>query len=153
MVKTFNIAKNPKYDGYQRCLCQWSINVLIKKLLLEQLKLKLFPIKKYLKNYKTNYWKTSEKKSTLIFYRQYLWCWSCRFQFIRKFNIGFRFLLCAIDIYTKHVWVIPSKDKKGTTITNASQKRLNKSNYKRNKLWGDKGNEFHNRLVKSYSSE
>ena len=28
-------------------------------------------------------------------------------------------LLCVIDIYSKYAWVIPSKDKKGITITNA----------------------------------
>ena len=46
-------------------------------------------------------------------------------QLISKFNKGFRFLLCVIDIYSKHVWVIPSKDKKGITITDDFQKILN----------------------------
>ena len=31
--KTFNIAKNPRYDGYERGLLQWFINVLVKSLL------------------------------------------------------------------------------------------------------------------------
>ena len=42
-------------------------------------------------------------------------------QLTSKFNKGFRFLLCAIDIYSKYAWVILLKDKKGITITNASQ--------------------------------
>ena len=33
-------------------------------------------------------------------------------QLISTFNKGFRFLLCAIDIYCKYVWVIRLKDKK-----------------------------------------
>ena len=33
-------------------------------------------------------------------------------QLISKFNKGFRFLLCVIDIYSKYAWVIPLKDKK-----------------------------------------
>ena len=49
-------------------------------------------------------------------------------QSISKFNRGFRFLWCIIDIYSKYVWVIPLKDKKGITITNAFQKILRKSN-------------------------
>ena len=49
-------------------------------------------------------------------------------QSISKFNKGFRFLWCVIDIYSKYVWVIPLKDKKGTTITNAFQKIWKKSN-------------------------
>ena len=33
-------------------------------------------------------------------------------QLISKFNKGFRFLLCVIDIYSKCAWVVPLKDKK-----------------------------------------
>ena len=40
-------------------------------------------------------------------------------QLISKFNKGFRFFLCVIDIYSKYAWVVPLKDKNGITITNA----------------------------------
>ena len=40
-------------------------------------------------------------------------------QLISKFNKGIRFLLCVINIYSKYAWVIPLKDKRGITITNA----------------------------------
>ena len=63
-------------------------------------------------------------------------------QMINKFNKGFRFLLCVIDIYSKYTWVIPLKYKKGITITNAFQKVLNESNRKSNQIWVDKDNEF-----------
>ena len=42
-------------------------------------------------------------------------------QLTRKFNRGFRFLLCVIDIYSKYAWVIPLKRKKEITITNFSK--------------------------------
>ena len=45
-------------------------------------------------------------------------------QLISKFNKGFKFLLCVIDIYRKYVWVISLKYKKGATIINAFQKVL-----------------------------
>ena len=45
-------------------------------------------------------------------------------QLLSKFNKRFRFLLCVIDIYNKYTWVIPLKDKEGTTITDAFQKRF-----------------------------
>ena len=51
-------------------------------------------------------------------------------QFISKSNKGFRFLLCAVDIYTKYAWAIHLKGKKGVTITNAFQKILKESNRK-----------------------
>ena len=43
-------------------------------------------------------------------------------QLISNFNKGFRFLLWVIDIFSKYAWVVPLKDKKGVTITDAFQK-------------------------------
>ena len=40
-------------------------------------------------------------------------------QLISKFNKGFRFLLCVIDIFSKYSWVVPLKDKKGVSTLNA----------------------------------
>ena len=71
-------------------------------------------------------------------------------QLISKFNKGFRFLFCIIDIYSKYVCAIPLKDKKGNTITNTFQKVLDKSNHKPNKIWVDKGSKFYNRSTKSW---
>ena len=42
-------------------------------------------------------------------------------QLISKFNKGFRFLLCVVDIFNKYVWVVPLKDKNGVSIVNAFQ--------------------------------
>ena len=71
-------------------------------------------------------------------------------QLISKFNKGFRFLLCVIDIYSKYVWVIPLKDKKGITITNAFHKILKESNRKPDKIRVNKDSEFYNRSMKSW---
>ena len=71
-------------------------------------------------------------------------------QLINKFNKGFRFLLCVIDIFSKYAWVVPLKDKKGISIVNAFQKILDDSNRKPNKIWVDKGSEFYNSSVKKW---
>ena len=65
-------------------------------------------------------------------------------QLISKFNKGFRLLLCVVDIYSKYVWAVPLKEKKGASIVNAFQNVLRKSNRKSNKIWVDKGSEFYN---------
>ena len=70
-------------------------------------------------------------------------------QLISKFNKGFRFLLCVIDIFSKYAWVVPFKDKKGASIANAFQEILDKSGRKPNKIWVDKGSEFYNVLLKN----
>ena len=69
-------------------------------------------------------------------------------QLISKFNKGFRFLLCVIDIFSKYTWVVPLKDKKGVSIVNAFPKIVDDSNRKPNKTWVDKGNEFYNSFFK-----
>ena len=71
-------------------------------------------------------------------------------QLISKFNKGFRFLLCVIDIFSKYVWVVPLKDKKGISIVNAFQKILKESDRKPNKIWVDKGSEFYNNSFKKW---
>ena len=48
-------------------------------------------------------------------------------QFISEYNKGIQFLLCFIDVFSKYAWVVPLKDKKGITITNAFQKFLDDS--------------------------
>ena len=70
-----------------------------------------------------------------------------------KFNKGSRFLLFLIDIFSKYAWIIPLKDNKGITISNAFQSILNKSNCKPSKMWVDKGSEFYNRSMKSWLKE
>ena len=65
-------------------------------------------------------------------------------QLISKFNKGFRFLLCVVDIFSKYVWIVPLKDKKGVNVVDAFQKILDKSGRKPNKIWVDKGSEFYN---------
>ena len=65
-------------------------------------------------------------------------------QLLSKFNKGFRFLFCVIDIFSKYAWVIPLKDKKGISIVNAFKKILKESNRKPKKIWVDKGSEFYN---------
>ena len=43
-------------------------------------------------------------------------------QSLSKYNKGIKYLLCAIDLFSKYAWVVPLKDKKGVSIVNAFQK-------------------------------
>ena len=66
-------------------------------------------------------------------------------QSLSKFNKGIRFFLCVIGIFSKYVWVISLKDKKGITINNAFQIILDRPNSKPNKILVDKGSELYSR--------
>ena len=63
-------------------------------------------------------------------------------QSLSKYNKGVKYLLCAIDLFSKYAWVIPLKDK-GTSIINAFKKIISKGK-KPNKIWVDQGSEFCN---------
>ena len=70
-------------------------------------------------------------------------------QLLSKFNKEIVFCF-VIDIFSKYAWVIPLKDKKGITITNAFQKILDEFNHKTNKIWVDRCSKFYNRIIKSW---
>ena len=68
---------------------------------------------------------------------------------ISKYNKGIKNLLCAIDLFSKYVWVIPLNDKKETGIVNAFQKIISKGR-KPNKIWVDQGSEFYNQSFRDF---
>ena len=70
-------------------------------------------------------------------------------QSLTKYNKGIKYLLCAIDLFSKYVWVVPLKDKRGITIVNAFQKIISEG-CKPNKIWVDQGGEFYNNLFKRF---
>ena len=70
-------------------------------------------------------------------------------QSLSKYNKGIKYLLCAIDFFSKYAWVVPIKDKKGTSIVNAFKKIISKEK-KPNKIWVDQGNEFYNKSFKGF---
>ena len=63
-------------------------------------------------------------------------------QSLSKYNKGIKYLLCAIDLFSKYDWVVPIKDEKGTSIINAFRKILSDSNRKANKIWVEKANKI-----------
>ena len=70
-------------------------------------------------------------------------------QSLSKYNKGIKYLLCAIDLFSKYAWVVPIKDKKGVSIVNAFQKIISEGR-KPNKIWVDQGSEFYNNSFKDF---
>ena len=70
-------------------------------------------------------------------------------QSLSKYNKGVKHLLCAIDLFSKYPWVIPIKEKKGTSIVNAFKKIISEGR-KPNKIWVDQGSEFYNQSFKDF---
>ena len=69
---------------------------------------------------------------------------------LSSLNKNVKYLLCAIDVFTKCARVKPLKDKKGKTVLNAFIQIVNESNRKPNKLWVDQGRKFYNKLLQEW---
>ena len=130
--RAFNIAKNPKYDGYQRGLASMVYKFFNKKSsgsgtkhvntkitsqnqqLAEELHkpiIRKFEKRKVYSTFKDNIWGAD----------------LADMQLLSKYNKGIRFLLCVIDIFSNYAWVVPLKDKKGISIVKAFQSILKQS--------------------------
>ena len=141
--KAFNIAKNPKYDRYQRGLAFMVYKFFDKKS--ASLTYKSASGSGIVNNNNNNNNNSNKIKQNLQLseelhkpiirkfkkrkvysgFRNNIWGADLAdMQLISKFNKGYIFLLCVIDIFSKYAWVIPSKDKKGVSIGNAFQKIL-----------------------------
>ena len=52
-----------------------------------------------------------------MFFRDNIWGADVTdMQSLSKYNKGNKYLLCAIDLFSKYAWVIPIKDKKGLVL-------------------------------------
>ena len=72
-------------------------------------------------------------------------------QSLRKYNKEIKYLLCAIDLFSKYAWVAPLKNKQSSTVINAFQKIISKRNP--SKIWVDQGSEFYNNAFKKFLKE
>ena len=69
-------------------------------------------------------------------------------QSLSRKNKGIKYLLCAIDLFSKYAFIIPLKDKKEISIVNAFNKIIKQSAKKTDKIWVDQGGEFYNNVFK-----
>ena len=152
--KAYNIASNPKYDGYQRGLASMVYKFFDKKsmgsgintikssssILADELHkpiIKMFKKRKVYSQFKDNIWGVD----------------LAHMQSLSRKNKGIKYLLCVIDLYSKYAFVIPLKDKKGISILNAFNKIIKQYNRKPNKIWVDQGGEFYNNIFKKWLSD
>ena len=148
--KAFDIAKDPKYDGYQRGLASMVYKFFDKKS--SGSGVKLTSQNKQLANelHKPIIRKFEKRRAYSTFKNNISAADLADMQLLSKYNKGIRFLLCVIDIFSKYAWVVPLKDKKGTSTVKAFQIILKQSNRKPNKIWLDKGSEFYNAYFKKW---
>ena len=147
--KAYDIASNPEYDGYQRGLASMVYKFFDKELagggfkkprssiLADELHkpiIRKFNKRKVYSQFKDNIWGVD----------------LADMQLLSRKNKGIKYLLCAIDLFSKYAFVIPLKDKKGISIVNAFNKIIKQSNRKPNKIWVDQVGEFYNNVFEKW---
>ena len=160
--KAFDIAKDPKYDGYQRGLASMVYKCFDSKVAspdkksigsgAKHVNTKLITQNEQLADelHKPVITKFKKRKVYSAFKDNIWGADLADMQLLSKYNKGIRLLLCVIDIFSKYAWVVPLKDKKGISIVKAFQSILKQSNRKPNKIWVDKGSEFYNAYFKKW---
>ena len=103
--KAFNIAKNPKYDGYQRGLASIVYKSFDKKTKGSGITLgnKSIPQNGQLaEELHKPVIRKFKRREVYLAFKDNIWAADLAdMQLISKFNKGFRFLLCVIDNYSK----------------------------------------------------
>ena len=138
--KAFKIASDPKYDGYQRGLASMVCKFFDKKSKGSGI------------TNESNYQLVNELHKPIIkkFKKRKVYSSFvdlADMQSLSKYNKGIKYLLCVIDLFSKYAWVIPLKDRKGTSTANAFKKIISKGR-KPNKIWVAQGSEFYNQSFK-----
>ena len=120
--KAFNIAKNTKYDGYQRGLASMVYKFFDKKsaslpdksvsgsgIANNRIKQNLQLAKELRKPIIRNF----KRRTVYSGFKDNIWGVDLAdMQSLSKYNKGIKYLLCAIDLFSKYAWVVPIKDKK-----------------------------------------
>ena len=161
--KVFDIAKDKKYDGYQRGLASMVYKFFDSKVAspdkkssgsgAKHVNTKLTPQNQQLaEELHKPIIRKFEKRKVHAAFKDNTWGADLAdMQLLSKYNKGIRFLLCIIDIFSKYPWVVPLEDKKGRSIVKAFQGILKQSNSRKpNKIWVDKGSEFYNAYFKKW---
>ena len=160
--KAFDIAKDSKYDGYQRGLASMVYKFFDSKVAspdkksvgsgAKRVNSKITPQNEQLaEELHKPIIRKFKKRKVYSTFKDNIWGVDLAdMQLLSKYNKGIRFLLRVIDIFSKYAWVVPLKDKKGISIVKAFQIILKQSNGKPNKIWVDKGSEFYNTYFKKW---
>ena len=105
--RAFDVAKNPKYNGYQRGLASMVYKFFDSKV--SGSGAKLVPENRQLANeHHKSIIRKFETRKVYSTFKYNIWGVDLAdMQLLSKYNKGIRFLLCVIDIFSKYAWVVP----------------------------------------------
>lgn len=80
-------------------------------------------------------------------------CWQADLNDMRglaEYNDKFKYILAVIDVFSKYGFMVPLKDKTGSSVKKAFEQIFSKSGRKPENLQTDKGSEFTSRNVRNF---
>ena len=110
--KAFKIASDQKYDGYERGLASMVYIFFDKKTQGSGRSLQVAGDKENIQLANELHKPIIRKLKKRKVYSSFWGVGLADMQLLGKYNKGYRFLLCVIDIYSNYAWVVPLKDKK-----------------------------------------
>ena len=110
--KAFKIASDQKYDGYERGLASMVYIFFDKKTQGSGHSLQVADDKENIQLANELHKPIIRKLKKRKVYSSFWGVGLADMQLLGKYNKGYRFLLCVIDIYSNYAWVVPLKDKK-----------------------------------------
>ena len=121
--KAFNIAKNPKYNEYQKGVALMVYNVFDKKTSDEAIKSEKMSNKQLAEKLHKPVIRKFNKRKVRSSFIDNIWGADFAGMYLTsKLTAKNRVFLCVIHIFSKYAWVIPLKDKKEITVTNFFKK-------------------------------
>ena len=124
--KAFAIASNPKYDGYQRGLASMIYKIFDKKSKGTGIKNEIEENQQLANELHKPIIRKFKKRKMYSSFKENIWGVDLAdMQLISKYNKRIRYLLCAIDLFSKYVFVVSLKDQKGTKIKYGLIKAVN----------------------------
>ena len=135
-VKAFKITSDPKYDGYQRGLASMVYKFFDKKSSGSGVATE--PNYQLANELHRQIIRKFKRRKVYSYFIGNIWGVDLAdMQSLSKYKKGIKYLLCAIDIFSKYGWVVSLKDKRVITIVNAFRKIISKGRKKNNKIWFD----------------
>ena len=116
--KAFKTTRDPKYDAYQKGLALMTYKFFDKKSSGSGVGNE--PNYQLADEFQKQIIKKFKRRKVYSSFRDNIWgVGLANMQSLRKCNKGIKYLLCAIDLFSKYAWVVPLKDKKGSSIVDA----------------------------------
>ena len=124
--KAFNIAKDPKYGGYQGGLASMVYKFFDKKSKGSGIAIKVVSQNQQLaEELHKPIIRKFRKRRVQSAFKDNIWGADLGdIQLISKYNKEVRFLLYVTDIFSKYAWIAPLKNKEGATFVNSFQSIL-----------------------------